>query len=242
MKKYLRLAVLLIILTFSTSIFAGDYANLNFIGFSKDGKYLAFEEYGIGDGAGFPYSNFYFVSVEKNSFAAAPVKVFIENESATQAQARAKAKTLAAKTMTKLKIVAGNTGTHLVSHLLTDLTLDERAPNTPEIIRFAEFVTSNHRAGDYQLALDSTLTKTKDCETYGFETFKMNLSLINKETNAVSILQKDAELPKARGCVMSYRIQDVFVSGQYLAVFLNINLPGFEGPDMRFLAVTGKKN
>ncbi len=242
MKKYLLTAVLLTILSLTSSVFAGDYADLNFIGFSKDGKYLAFEEYGIGDGAGFPYSTIYFVSTEKNSFAAAPVKVFIENENATQAQARTKAKTLAAKTLTKFKIVAGNTGTHVVSHLLTDLTLDNRAENTPEIVRFAIAVASNHREGDYQMTLDSMLTKTKECEIYGFDTFKMDLSLTDKESNAVSVLQKDAELPKARGCAMNYRIQDVFVNGKYIAVFLNMNLPGFEGPDMRFLAISGKIN
>lgn len=241
LKGYLLFAGLLVLMLSPAKIFAGDYANLNFIGFSKDGKFLAFEEYGTSDGAGFPYSNIYFIETEKNSYASAPVKVFIENENSTEAKVRNKSKLLAAKTLLKLKIVAANTGTHVVSHLITDLS-NNPAKNSSETVKFAEQISSNHQQGDYQLSLDSILTKTKECEDFGFETYKLELSLKNNENNAVSSLQKDAALPKSRGCAMSYRIQDVFLYDKYIAVILNMNTPGFEGPDMRFLTVAGKLN
>jgi predicted secreted protein len=45
---------------------------LKFIGFSKDGKYPAFEKSGARDGAGGEYATTYYVGTVKNSFAAAP--------------------------------------------------------------------------------------------------------------------------------------------------------------------------
>ena len=81
----LALVVFLICITTAR---AGDFANLNFIGFSKDGRYLAFEEYGIQDGSGWAYSNFYFVDVAKNVYAAPSITIRIENDYATERQAR----------------------------------------------------------------------------------------------------------------------------------------------------------
>lgn len=236
-KTFLILAIVLLL---AANSFAGDYANLNFIGFSKDGKFLAFEEYGTGDGAGFPYSNIYFINTEKNAFAASPVTVFIENETATETQARNKAKFAAAKKLRDLKIVNGNTGTHAVSHLLTDFTSNRASSAEVDVVRFAEIVASMYRSGDYELSLKPILTKSKDCEIYGFDTYKFELTLKDNENKLSRFLQKDAELPKSRGCALGYAIQDVYIFEDNLVTFLNVFKPGFEGPDMRFMAVSGK--
>src|SRR5688572_13468042 len=90
MKALLLIGVLLSLL--AVGVRAGDYAKLNFIGFSKTGKYLAFEEYGVQDGSGFPYSAFYIVNVETNSYVAGPFESRLENEHATEQQARTKAR------------------------------------------------------------------------------------------------------------------------------------------------------
>src|SRR5687767_594253 len=113
----------LVLLFAVASADAGDFATLNFIGFSKDGKYLAFEEYGVQDGSGFPYSSIYFVDVAKNSYAAPPVNISIENEAMSESQARTRARTRAAATLRRLRIVDRNTGTLLVSRQLTDVSV-----------------------------------------------------------------------------------------------------------------------
>src|SRR5258708_379244 len=56
----------------SSDLLAGDNANFKFIGFSENGRYLAFEESGEWDGAGGEYATTYFINVDKNTFAAAP--------------------------------------------------------------------------------------------------------------------------------------------------------------------------
>ncbi len=224
-----------VVLLLATNCFAGDYATLNVIGFSKDGRYLAFEEYGIQDGSGFPYSNIYFIDTAKNVFAAPRVEVRIDKETATETTARNRSAFLAAKKLKQLGIVKGNTGKLVVSRLITDLTNDDNNK-----IMFAEEIGSMYRRGDYELTLKATTVKAKDCEAFEDETKMFELQLANKEDDKVKFLQKDTTLPASRGCAIDYRLQDVYLYKDFVAVFVGVFTRGFEGPDMRFIAVTGK--
>eukprot|EP01036_Dinobryon_divergens_P042760 gene42760-56842_t len=47
---------------------AGDRALIDFIGYSEDGQYFAFEEYGIGDGSGAPYSHIFIVDLAADAW------------------------------------------------------------------------------------------------------------------------------------------------------------------------------
>ena len=62
---------------------AGDFAERHIFGFSPDGSHFAFEEYGVQDGSGFPYSNIYIVDVANDSWLpGTPLRVRIDDESA----------------------------------------------------------------------------------------------------------------------------------------------------------------
>lgn len=50
------------------ALFAGDSATFINLGFSKDGKYFSFGQYGYHDGSGFPYADLFVVNVKTNSF------------------------------------------------------------------------------------------------------------------------------------------------------------------------------
>ena len=238
----LSLIVSLIVLL-SVPALAGDFANLNFIGFSRDGKYLSFEEYGVQDGSGFPYSNIFFVDVDKNSFAAPAIKIRLDNEAMSEQQARTRAKRSAAPVLSKFRILERNTGTALVSRLLTDidvnhfLALDAEKPRT---VNFAEIIGSMYREGDYELTLHPGVVKTKECDIYEQPIYKLELTLKDNMQDKSITLQKDAMLPASRGCPISYAIQHVYVYQNNIAVFINSYTTGFEGPDMRYLVVTGK--
>lgn len=231
-----------IILALSSVIRAGDFSSLSFIGFSKDGRYLAFEEYGTQDGSGYPYATVYFIETQKNTFAAPPVKVMIEKEDGLESTARNRAAALAAKKLKQFAIIRGNTGRQVVSHLLTDQTFDDGSDNKKaNLVKFAEQMWSMHREGDYELLLTPVKINPKDCEAYGYDTFMMELKLTNNAIdNGTGILQKDKTLPAGRGCVLSYRIQDVYLYNDLIAVFISFDTPGFEGPDLRYMAVGGK--
>jgi len=60
---------------------AGDFAALQPIGFSSDGNVFAFEEYGVQDGSGFPYSTVYVLDTRNDSFLpGAPVRAVVEDD------------------------------------------------------------------------------------------------------------------------------------------------------------------
>jgi predicted secreted protein len=230
-----------------TGIHAGDFANLNVIGFSRDGKYLAYEEYGVQDGSGFPYSNYYFVDVQKNIYAANPVRVRIDTETATEKLARARAKLGAGAALRRLRIVTGNIGNLVVSRMLTDVSGNHfysEEPADDQKINFAEIIGSMYRRGDYDLKLKSVATKSKDC-AYAEDDYKvlmLDLSVYDRERQRTIVLQKDTSLPAARGCPINYAIQHVYLYEGNIAVFINTYHKGFEGPDMRYMVVTGKIN
>ncbi len=233
----------------ATSVIAGDYAQLNFIGFSADGKYLAFEEFGTQDGSGFPYSNIYFVDVEKNSFAAPPVKKTIgeglidESKIPGEDFIRAKARTAAAANLRKYKILAGNTGKLVVARLLTDLNVEKIKPNgekKDQVIAFTDEVFTNVYENIYELSLKTSEVKIKECD-YNYEpVLKFDLLLNGRNFDAPRILQSDRSLPASRNCPLTYSIQNIYLFGNKIAVFMNVYSMGFEGPDMRYLVVTGK--
>lgn len=68
--------LLLLAVTFVASqASAGDYAAFQPIGFSSDGYVFAFEEYGVQDGSGFPYSTIYVIDTRNDTFLpGAPVR------------------------------------------------------------------------------------------------------------------------------------------------------------------------
>ena len=228
------------LLMITTAARAGDYATLNVLGFSKDGRYLAFEEYGTQDGSGFPYSNYYFVDVAKNSFASPSINVRLDNEQATENQARSRAKLRAAQILKKLRIVNGNTGQLTVSRQLTDLSVDEFRKGKSQKVNFAEIVGSMYKRGDYELTLNLSEVKTKDCDFADSPIYKFALNLTDKDNDKTTALQKDSRLPSSRWCPIDYAMQYVYLYEDNIAVFLNTYSTGFEGPDMRYLVVTGK--
>lgn len=236
--KTLYSLVFTAVLLLAANCFAGDYAALKVIGFSKDGRYLAFEEYGIQDGSGFPYSNIYFIDTEKNAYAAPSIAVRIDKETAAESAARNKSTLLAAKKLKQLGIVKGNNGKLVASHLMTDLTFDGKGDNSA--IKFAEEIGSMYQRGDYELMLRSMSVKTKDCEAFEDDTKMIELKLTNNADDVSKFLQKDTTLPASRGCAIDYRMQDVYLYKDIIAVFVGVFTRGFEGPDMRFMAITGK--
>ena len=75
---------LLILLAVAPASLAGDVAELEILGFSDDGSVFAFEEFGVLDGSGFPYSNRYYIDVDSDEFLpATPIRVRLEDENAT---------------------------------------------------------------------------------------------------------------------------------------------------------------
>ena len=83
---------------------AADSAQSRAIGFSPDGRYFAFEQYGIQDGSGFGYSDIFILDIEQDRWVpGTPVQVLIEDESTHIDEARKQANQKAQPLITQFK-------------------------------------------------------------------------------------------------------------------------------------------
>ncbi|AUI67625.1 DUF2259 domain-containing protein [Beggiatoa leptomitoformis] len=270
----MKKCIALFLCIFPLSLWAGDAATLHFLGFSKDGKYLAFEQYGVTDGNGAAYSSIYPVDVAKNDYVAKP---FVQEgqpdatDPAALSQLRADNLAKAKAKLKELSITEDNQGTHVISHPLSDLGVDPHkvtfALGTPLAgMLYESFsLTLEEQAGkaecfgfgeakQFKLTiqptpLPTTITEMKPLESLAEaptisttpETTTSDKPVIENNETTVTTLQADQKIPDTRGCPLAYRIQDVYIyNGEYIAVFLNIFSPGFEGQNMRYIVVTGK--
>lgn len=216
---------------------AGDRALIDFIGFSPNARYFAFEEFGIQDGSGFAYSNVYVVDLERDSWLpGTPIRQRADDEGTSLLRIRAEASRDA------LKIIAENdisAPPDLVA-LIGDGEPDAEA--TSLVFGRPGYVEGDI-ADERELALSTFPTGAReDCAGYFNEDplgFELRLISNTEET----ILHRDDDtLPQSRGCALGYRLYGVVLPGlaapqERGVVIVSVYPGGFEGPDRRFLAV-----
>ncbi len=237
--------VLSVYLSSSAALFASDAATLHFLGFSGDGKYLAFEQFGIADGVGEAYAELHLIDVEKNAYAVPVFAQYPDGETARSEQAENEEQAIdfarqvnlqaARADMEKLKLQETSKGQQVIAHPLSDLSAD------PFEVRFTPHLPlAGHAYDEFILDLQETELK-QDCYALGnAKIFNLKIRRADQTAAQATILQADKRLPKSRTCPLGYRIAYVYVYREkYLAVFLHMLLPGFEGHDMRYLVVTG---
>lgn len=255
------LATLLSLGLCSQTALAADAAQLDWRGFSPDGRYLAFEQYGIHDGSAMPYAEIYLIDVQKNAYLSKPIEAPKAAELGPDELAeiglaglREQAQAAAQKALGKYKLEQGEPGTTLIYHPLHDIGAN------PDQVDFSpQLPLGGVSAVRYRLELEETEDESGsvDCFDLGkakrFTLSLTNLDLLESqqraqekgekplsEANPRHILQADKSLPKSRGCVLDYRIERVYLyQDKALAVFLNQMKPGFEGQNMRYMVVTG---
>jgi predicted secreted protein len=227
-------SLLLAVAMAATPVLAGDRALIDYIGYSEDGRYFAFEEYGVQDGSGFAYSTIYVIDLPADKWVTgAPYRAVLENEELDVGDAR-------------------DAAFELAEAKLDELGIDDDA-----------FVVALNGDGDARtgdgtaidfgqpgfgmdpVATSQTLTlgvfpraPGEDCAIIENKTFGFSLALDGTEIYA------DADpLPKSRGCAMGYRIHAVvrpaewsMATGGTVAIVSAYPF-GFEGPNRRFIAV-----
>jgi predicted secreted protein len=228
-------ALLLFIMT--TPALAGDRALVDFLGYSEDFRYFAFEEFGIQDGSGFPYSNVYVVDLSSDSWVVGtPIRVQAESESETLAAVRAEAATKASGHVDEFAITVP---VELVA-LIGDGAPDADATT----LRFgAPAYNRGEVIGNYRLTLsDFPTTAASSCVDW-FGSAPLGYQLTITDTGGERLVHRDeGALPRSRGCPMDYRLYGVVMPfgattlSNAVAV-VSVYPGGFEGPDRRFLAV-----
>lgn len=197
---------------------ATDASMFTIAGFSDDGAYVAFERYGTHDGSAFPYSEIFFVNTRENSYAAKPVRVCLDDTEASEQDARDSVRAVAAATMTRFGIVAGNTGTELV-----------RAERGDTVCAFS------WQDSSCTVRVQATPTGDRTCwrdERAALMHLRMTIGSVTVD------LQKDTRIPKSRGCPFEYWIAGVVGYRDRIAVVVGYFTAGYEGPDTRQIVVT----
>lgn len=224
---------------------AGEFAEAEVLGFSKSGSHFAFEEFGIQDGSGFPYSNIFVIDVADDSWVSGTPQRRLDEVDDSQpldfaeelARTR-KANREAAQPVLAMTAVAGF-GQTVGHNPPTERTSD------PHLMIATTNLSAPMIGGPVTLALQEIpVAKPGNCPD-GFGTIQgMKLTLTHE--GKTRVLADDSHIPKSRGCPLRYRIErlvthtPVFNGPTYFAVLVLMEKIGFEGPDGRFLAITGR--
>jgi predicted secreted protein len=214
---------------------AGDRTLIDVIGYSEDGRFFAFEEFGIQDGSGFPFSTIYVVDLPADSWVTgSPYRVRLDAEDAELSDARDQVYELAEPTLDELDIYEA------AFPLFVNADGDPRSNVGHEAVFGDPGYGLDDVMTERRLTLETfTLPSTQDCDgLMGEEALGFALSLDGNE-----IYRDQGTLPESRGCTMGYKIYAILkpaewtmAAGGTLAVIGSYPF-GFEGPDRRFLVV-----
>lgn len=224
-------AILLFTLT-APAARAGDFATFSPFGFSADGSVFAFEEFGVEDGSGFPYSNVFFIDTERDTFLnGTPFRARIHDETA------------------ELSAVRGQTVHQALSLIEQNALLDHpgtlAAFNPPgEVVADAGRLSYRpHPNLERQVTLSLEtlpLPPRPSCVAVASDAKGFRLTFTGDD-GVARIIQNDDRIPESRGCPTDYRLGGVMtypVAGDVLHVALIMVLSaGFEGPNGRWIAI-----
>lgn len=233
----LHTALLFLLMT-ATSAFAADNAERAVIGFSPDGRYFAFEQYGVQDGSGFPYSEIFVIDLAANQWVkGSPFRQRLDDETATVSAVRAKAAQTASALLGQLKTV--EPGEALAAQLPTQAVADRHR------IAFDPFYQSqtNQKGDRYTLGLDLVpFAAPESCFAEDGKQMGFRLTIKDNESGLEKEVHKDAAIPSSRFCPRDYDLSDVIIyrpaSGAARQVALvGVYTPGFEGVNRRLIAV-----
>ncbi|MFC5385799.1 DUF2259 domain-containing protein [Aquamicrobium segne] len=223
----------------TTNARAGDVATLDILGFSQDGGIFAFEEYGVQDGSGFPYANRYYIDTASDSYVkGTPIRVRLDDESASLQAARDKAREQGEAIVSQAELTE-NRGFTAGSNPVTELSADPSRmvvnprPVIPPIDTPLEFRLETIPFGELEQCHGMG-------EAVGFRLLRIDAA----DGGKTQLVHEDTSIPKSRNCPTGYFIGAIqtFSSGLDLsryAVLIGVQQIGFEGPNYRWMAVTG---
>jgi predicted secreted protein len=231
-------AALLASALFADAASAGDFAAFQPIGFSADGSVFAFEEYGIQDGSGFPYSNIFFIDTRKDTFlSGTPIRLRVDAENTSLAKVRAQNAEKAAALVQKFDLGA-NPG------LLAAFNPVMETESSPHRLTYRQYAVDPPVGGDFMLTLDEIpLAPSAICKDVTPQSTGFRLAFQTEDGTASDrVLHADTAIPDSRKCPTGYRIGGVMVhhplQGEAVHVVLVQVLSfGFEGSDGRWIAV-----
>lgn len=234
-------ATLLVLISFVAGAFpalAGDSAVAIVQGYSNDGRYFAFEEFGIQDGSGFAYSNIYAVDLDTDRWVVGtPIRIQAEEDTIPLPVIRERAYEQALPRLEGL----GITQPAQVAALIGD-----GVPNADGTTLTFGLPVHTGMPGQvrnrYDLKLETFETESGAPCLDWFDAKPIGFSVSITDFGVTREAYRDGSLPRSRGCPQTYRFYGVYLP--YMATdisravaLVSVYAYGFEGPDRRFVAV-----
>jgi len=234
---YKVFAAIFVWVSLGISTFAADRAGYDLIGYSPDGAYFAFEEYGIQDGSGFAYSTIFVLDVAQDKWVAgAPYRFQADDEGVSLFAARIAARTMAEAAISSLNI------THPAQALAVKADGDPANPDLELPFNLPGHTGVDAMWGEYELQLAIfNVPSAMDCSAF-LEDGSQGFALYLAADGNMNLIHQDETVPKSRGCPIAYRLSAVVVPFQetdltHAIALISVWAYGFEGPDRRFIAV-----
>lgn len=231
----LRLVLTTALALVAAPAFAGDRAQLDVIGYSADGQYFAFEQYGIHDGSGGYYSDVFVLDLSNDKWLPGVPFSARHEDGEDPANDLAGTRADARKGAEQLIAQYGIANPASIAALNGD--------GVPELdgktLRFGRPIYSGID-GDSTLTLTQVdATSPNPCQDYSDERPQGYELTLHSEAGE-TVLHVDKALPASRGCPLEYSLYSVIypLEGEGAPVaFISVYTQGFEGPDRRFIAL-----
>jgi len=236
---------------------AGDGSAVHILGFTADGRYFAFEQYGEQDGSGSLHSTITAIEIGGNRLVKGmPVTAIMDPDNPALgkeprekqlADIRAQAAAEAAALLKQLGISGAG---HMVASVRDSRARSILQPEQVKAARKAVVTTvalpAERFGADNRLVLrefDIALPRCKDLVS-GEHPNGFGLTLERKGRPTIH-LSRDQTIPTSRGCPETYGIAEAHAhalqdGSTALAVVIQYFYTAFEGPDRRFIVVTGR--
>jgi predicted secreted protein len=246
LRSGLSSAAVLLALTASQAC-ASDAPETVAVGYSPDGRYFAFEQYGTQDGSGFPYADIYVIDLATNSWVkGTPIRTMTEDETATLGTTRRKA--------------AADAAAVLIAHSISEPALSLASLPATEVQADRTTVTFDpyyrHMGGSVPVApadlwgsrytlkvMASEATPKPDhCKDYEEPVMALKLTLTDLKSGKEQVVHADTDIPKSRGCPTGYDIDKILAPAAEsqdirLLALIGVYRYGFEGQDRRMIAI-----
>jgi predicted secreted protein len=217
---------------------AGDFAERHILGFSPDGGTFAFEQFGVQDGSGFPYTDIFVIDTTTDQWVeGSPFRVLLKDDRAQLKWARREAVTKAGNTLRERLISAP--GRLLASNPPQELSAD------PHRVTVNAGRVATAPPERWTFTMEETAFADSECAGIGVSPVKGFTLTLQQDGTPPRVLHADSSVPRSRGCPLRYAITDVVIhepqgAPRVVAVLVSIFAHGFEGPDRRFLAITAR--
>ncbi|MCB1517965.1 MAG: DUF2259 domain-containing protein [Hyphomicrobiaceae bacterium] len=193
--------------TISQASAQGLLTNFDVIGYSRDGRYFAFETFGRDPGTGTAYASLYVQDVSTNRFVLGTptnAKTIDPNEPLGSVMEKARAQTPTLLNDLEIDLPA----------IIEAMNGDGMADANTQKLDFGLLLNdgSGRIVGDYRLELDSFDTSaTTDCRGLSGSPTPKGFTLTLSSGDQDVVLHKDEVLTRSRGCPLSYEIKALFV-------------------------------